>query len=128
DYHIEMVALMLALIRKGCVVVPLSEDDAGVLDERLATVCATKLIHCVGGGEAAATMAECRDLAFDGEIPPLLNQLVAHGRPGFVIFTSGSTGKSKAVLLDFERMVAKFEGKVRSGFRTLLFLKLDHIG
>ncbi|CAM4025280.1 AMP-binding protein [Bordetella tumulicola] len=124
DYHIEVVALIVALIGNGCVVVPLPDDEASVLDERLDIVCATRLIRVVGG----ATQATCHDLAFSGEVSPLLNQLVAHHKPGFVIFTSGSTGKSKAVLLDFERMVEKFRSKARNGFRTLLFLKLDHIG
>src|SRR5690606_24326462 len=122
DYHIEVVALIVALIGNGCVVVPLPDDEASVLDERLDIVCATRLIRVVGG----ATQATCHDLAFSGEVSPLLNQLVAHHKPGFVIFTSGSTGKSKAVLLDFERMVEKFRSKARNGFRTLLFLKLDH--
>jgi Acyl-CoA synthetases (AMP-forming)/AMP-acid ligases II len=56
------------------------------------------------------------------------NQWWPRGAPGSWIFTSGSTGKSKAVLLDHERMTRKYQAKVRKSFRSLLFLKLDHIG
>ncbi|MDQ1829156.1 long-chain fatty acid--CoA ligase [Massilia scottii] len=126
-YHIDVVALLQALVEAGCIVIPLSEDDRSLFDERLVTVCATKLVTVPAAGEITPATTSCRDLA-PGAVHGLLEPMVAAGRPGFVIFTSGSTGKGKAVLLDYERMTQKFRGKVRESFRTLLFLKLDHIG
>ncbi len=127
DYHIDVVALLQALIETGCVVVPLAEDDRSLFDERLTISCATKLLGVAADGPISPETTEFRDL---GEVPPhpLQAPLVEAGRPGFVIFTSGSTGKGKAVLLDYARMVDKFQDKARDAFRTLLFLKLDHIG
>jgi acyl-CoA synthetase (AMP-forming)/AMP-acid ligase II len=58
---------------------------------------------------------------------PLLRQLAERNAPGLVLFSSGSTGESKAAVLDFNRLLAKFEVP-RSVFRTLVFLLLDHIG
>ncbi|ATQ76803.1 AMP-dependent synthetase [Massilia violaceinigra] len=126
-YHIDVVALLQALVEAGCIVIPLSEDDRSLFDERLVTVCATKLVTVPAAGEITPATTSCRDLS-PGTLHGLLDPMVAAGRPGFVIFTSGSTGKGKAVLLDYERMTQKFRGKVRESFRTLLFLKLDHIG
>lgn len=126
-YHIEVVALLQALVEAGCIVIPLSEDDRALFDERLATVCATRVLTVPAGGAIAPATITCRELP-PGPLHGLLEPMVAAGRPGFVIFTSGSTGKGKAVLLDYERMTSKFRGKVREGSRTLLFLKLDHIG
>lgn len=126
-YHIDVVALLHALVEAGCIVIPLSEDDRSLFDERLVTVCATKLVTVPAAGEINPATTTCRDLS-PGPLHGLLEPMVAAGRAGFVIFTSGSTGKGKAVLLDYERMTKKFRGKVRESFRTLLFLKLDHIG
>lgn len=127
DYHINVVALLQALVVRGCIVIPLSEDDRSLFDERLKTVCATKILTITGNVLISPYTTECRDLSVT-EVHPLLEPLVLAGRPGFVIFTSGSTGKEKAVLLDFDLMTQKYRGKTRESFRTLLFLKLDHIG
>jgi long-chain acyl-CoA synthetase len=58
---------------------------------------------------------------------PLLQQLKERDAPGLVLFSSGSTGESKASVLDFNRLLAKFEVP-RPAYRTLVFLLLDHIG
>ena len=58
---------------------------------------------------------------------PLLRQLVERGAPGVVLFSSGSTGDSKASILDFDRLLAKFRAP-RPSYRTLVFLLFDHIG
>lgn len=126
-YHIDVVALLQALVEAGCIVIPLSEDDRSLFDERLLTVCATRLVTVPAFGEIGPASVACRALP-PSPLHGLLEPMVAAGRPGVVIFTSGSTGKGKAVLLDYERMTQKFRGKVREAFRTLLFLKLDHIG
>ena len=45
--------------------------------------------------------------------------------PGLIVFTSGSTGKPKGILHDCERVMRKFVTK-REGWRTVLFLMMDH--
>jgi acyl-CoA synthetase (AMP-forming)/AMP-acid ligase II len=46
---------------------------------------------------------------------------------GLIVFTSGSSGEPKGILHDFERVLEKFDGK-RTGWRTILFLTMDHFG
>jgi len=58
---------------------------------------------------------------------PLLHDLKQRQAPGLVLFSSGSTGESKASVLDFHQLLAKFE-VVRPGYSTLVFLLPDHIG
>jgi acyl-CoA synthetase (AMP-forming)/AMP-acid ligase II len=58
---------------------------------------------------------------------PLLRGLKERDAPGLVLFSSGSTGESKASVLDFDRLLAKFE-LPRPAYRMLVFLLLDHIG
>jgi acyl-coenzyme A synthetase/AMP-(fatty) acid ligase len=128
DHHMDTVALLLALLDIGCVVIPLSEGDRGVLEERLATACANKLIAAAPGAIDLRS-AQCRSLASaDSAVHPLLENMIARGAPGFVIFTSGSTSTEKAVLIDYERMTRAHRARLREPLRTMLFLKLDHIG
>lgn len=47
--------------------------------------------------------------------------------PGLIVFTSGSTGKPKGILHDCERVIRKFVVE-RRGWRTVLFLMMDHFG
>jgi long-chain acyl-CoA synthetase len=47
--------------------------------------------------------------------------------PGLIVFTSGSTGKPKGILHDCEKVMRKFVDE-RPGWRTILFLMIDHFG
>lgn len=121
-------ALLLALVDAGCIVVPLADEERAAFDERLATAGASRLITVAASGLISPETTQCTTLPECGVPQALFAPLVAQGHAGFVIFTSGSTGRSKAVLLDFERMTHRHRERVRGSCRTLLFLKLDHIG
>jgi acyl-CoA synthetase (AMP-forming)/AMP-acid ligase II len=129
DYCIDSVALFQALLESGCIVVPLTEDERASFGERLSVSCATRLIFSHDPTEMSEDTVQCQTLrAPSSPVPELMEPLTAVGRAGLVIFTSGSTGKGKAVLLDYSRMTKKYREVIRPSFRTLLFLKLDHIG
>ena len=59
--------------------------------------------------------------------PDLIAELRQKNDGGVVIFTSGTTGVSKAALLQTGHLLRKFK-EVRKSWRSLIFLKLDHIG
>src|SRR5262249_19653697 len=60
-------------------------------------------------------------------VHPLIATLRAQARSGLIVFTSGSAGRPKAILHDIDRVVSKFTTK-RRGWRTVLFLLIDHFG
>jgi len=62
-----------------------------------------------------------------GEPSPLLQSLRQRGDGGVVLFSSGTTGQCKAGLFEFETLVKRYR-QPRSGYRALLFLRLDHMG
>lgn len=126
--QVDACALLLALVDAGCIVVPLPDDDQAAFDERLATAGASRLITVASTGPISPQTTQCATLPEHEVSQALFAPLVEQGHAGFVIFTSGSTGRSKAVLLDFERMTHRHRERVRGSCRTLLFLKLDHIG
>jgi acyl-coenzyme A synthetase/AMP-(fatty) acid ligase len=121
DYSAQTVALVLALLERGCIVVPLASATETQKREFLAIATAEFLADCRKGEAAPVARVS------SGPRHALIETLVASGRPGLVLFSSGSTGHPKAMLHDFERLLEKFQ-TVRPGRRILTFLLLDHIG
>jgi long-chain acyl-CoA synthetase len=120
DYGPQAVALLLALIERGCVAVPLTSAVEARKAEFLVTAGADFLVDC-RAAEPAVTPLDA------GPRHPLLERLAAAGSAGLVLFSSGSTGQPKAVLHDFDRLLEKFRAP-RQCYRMLSFLLLDHIG
>jgi acyl-CoA synthetase (AMP-forming)/AMP-acid ligase II len=58
----------------------------------------------------------------------LLDRLRSDKESGIIIFTSGTSGKSKAAVLCTSRLIERYKNAKRKPFRTMVFLKLDHIG
>lgn len=121
DYSPEAVAAVVAGFLMKTIVMPLTSVAKVQVDEFLDT--AEMRHHLIFGEEGRwELVTQDRPLSH-----PLIQQLRDTGHPGLILWSSGSTGKAKASLLDFERLTSKFEEK-RRGFRTLVFLLLDHIG
>jgi len=121
DYTAQAVALLLALIDRGAIVVPLTEAAE---------------VHRAEFLDIAEVEVEVSFDADDGwswqvrpviAANPLILQLREAQAPGLVLFSSGSTGKSKAALHNFTSLLEKFKAP-RQRMVTLTFLLLDHIG
>ncbi|MBL8056726.1 MAG: long-chain fatty acid--CoA ligase [Anaerolineales bacterium] len=121
DYTAPAVALLLALIDRGAIVVPLTEAAETQREEFLAIA---EVEVEISFDTADAWTWDARPVAAAN---PLTQQLRAEGEPGLVLFSSGSTGKSKAALHNFTRLLDKFKVE-RQRMVTLTFLLLDHIG
>lgn len=124
-YTLEMVAWLLALLAERHVVVPITPDSVVEQSVMLDLAEAGQLLTVAEDGAA--------DWTARGPVPaqpvtqPMLADFVATGRPGLILFSSGSTGKPKAMLLDGERVLAKFV-KPRQALVSIAFLTLDHFG
>jgi long-chain acyl-CoA synthetase len=121
DYSPDTCALLIALITHGNIAVPLASTVKAQREEFLQIAEADGIFEFEGN-----------ELKGFQRLPapsrhPLMEQLRSTRHPGLILFSSGSTGKSKASLLDFERLLEKFK-RQRPGHRTLTFLLLDHIG
>lgn len=122
EFSLRSIGLLLALVRRGAIVVPLADDDASVIEGRLAIVGVEAVVDFRCGGEirfgADGVRVEHK----------LIDACVAAGSAGIVMFTSGSTGTSKAVLYRADHLIGKHAKPAKRAHRTLLFLKFDHIG
>jgi acyl-CoA synthetase (AMP-forming)/AMP-acid ligase II len=121
DYSPGAVALMLALIRRQCVVVPLTPGGHSV-EECAAIVGAEYRLRTDVGTDRFAIEALSHTPAHS-----LYDQLRREQHAALILFSSGSTGPPKAAVHDVERLLHKFQARRRS-LRTLAFLMFDHIG
>lgn len=127
DYSSSACALLFALAALGAVAVPLSSASAAKNPEYL-DIAEADGMFMVG---RSGTWSFEPSRAPPGR-HPLLEQLRGEGAAGLILFSSGSTGRSKASLLNFDKLSAKPRNRTRNGtaraYVTLAFLLLDHIG
>jgi len=122
DYSPNIIFLLLALLLNNNIVVPIGKESEEKRTEMFSVAKVNKYFEfndednwtfCEGSPESKQ---------------PLLDELRAGHESGIVIFTSGTSGKSKAAILQTSKLIEKYKTARRKPFRTLIFLKLDHIG
>jgi long-chain acyl-CoA synthetase len=121
DFSPNAIALMLALVETGCIVVPLTSSVAAKKAEFIAIAGVEALVEVDARDEAQLTRFE-RPRSHE-----LLQRLRERGHPGLILFSSGSTGQSKAAVHDIVGILGKFKVR-RHARRAITFLLYDHIG
>jgi len=121
DFSPNAIALMLALIETGCIVVPLTASVAAKKAEFMAIGEVEVSLELDVRDEARLTRLE------RPAVHEILQRLRERGHPGLILFSSGSTGESKAAVHDIVGMLGKFKVR-RHARRAITFLLYDHIG
>ncbi len=121
DFSPNAVALFLALLDEGCILVPLTST---VRAKRRQFIDVAQGEVAVGIDPDDEVALQRLDRRADH---PLYEQLRTRGHPGLVLFSSGSTGESKAAVHDLVGLLEKFRVR-RHCFRAISFLLYDHIG
>ncbi len=121
DFSPNAVALLLALVERGCILVPLTRS-VEMKKPEFREIAEVERIITVTGDDQAVIEPVARVASHE-----ILMGLKKARRPGLVLFSSGSTGKSKAAVHDFVPILEKFK-LPRHCLRTITFLLFDHIG
>ncbi len=121
DFSPQAVALLLALINRGCILVPLTSSVGSKKDEFRAVAEVESILEITPDDQVIHRKT---GVTANHELLLRLKQV---GHPGLILFSSGSTGKNKAALHDFVPLLEKFKTP-RHSMRTLTFLLFDHIG
>jgi long-chain acyl-CoA synthetase len=121
DYSPNTCALFFALIAERAIAVPLTKSIHAEVD---------RFVGIAGIEHLIAINPEDRFEVRQVE-PARRNALIAtfleERMPGLVVFTSGSTGQPKGILHNCEHVMKKFAAP-RPGWRSILFLLMDHFG
>lgn len=121
EYSPQVCALVFALMKAKAILVPFTTAIEHELSEFIE----------IGGVSCLFKFALDDTWTFGTCDSPSRNKLVEsfldRDAAGLIVFTSGSTGKPKGILQDCERVMRKFVEE-RPGWRTVLFLMLDHFG
>jgi acyl-coenzyme A synthetase/AMP-(fatty) acid ligase len=121
DYSPKLCALLLAALLNRNIMIPLTSATAPRWDPMMELSQVQFAIRFDSDDSWHVT-------TFDRTVShPMLRQLKERDAPGLILFSSGSTGDCKASVLDFDRLLNKFEVP-RPAYRTIVFLLLDHIG
>lgn len=121
DFSPNAIAVFLALIEHGCVVVPITKTVEEKKEEFISTAQGEWSIHIDDQDNWHISR-----LGKKAGHPHYV-QLRKLSHPGLVLFSSGSTGKSKAAVHDMSCLLEKFKVRKRR-MRTIPFLLYDHIG
>lgn len=121
NYSPQAIALFLALVEQGCIVVPLA-SLAEAAKPRLLEIAQAEMRFALN----AADEAQMERLPGTA-VHPLYAQLRHTRHPGLVLFSSGSTGDHKAIVHDLLPMLQKYQTPGKR-FRTIAFMLYDHIG
>jgi len=121
DFSPNSIALFIALIEAGCVLVPLTPAVS-------ASRC--ELIE-IAEGEVCFSSDEEDNISIKqlnrSATHKLYKQLRSLGHPGLVTFSSGSTGRSKAAVHNMTCLLDKYKTP-RHRLRTISFLLFNHLG
>jgi long-chain acyl-CoA synthetase len=121
DYSPQVCALIFALMKTKSIIVPFTRENKNEIES----------FKEIAGVEFLFNFDKSDNWEFEAFSIKQKNALIVdflkRGTPGLVVFTSGSTGKPKGILHDCEQVMQKFVEE-RPGWKTILFLMIDHFG
>jgi acyl-CoA synthetase (AMP-forming)/AMP-acid ligase II len=127
DYSPGTIFLFMALIINKNIIVPLSYDKKN--RDKFFSLAEVNGYFEFGSNDRWVYHSIAGISGYPGH--QLLSRLRSDNDAGFILFSSGTTGEHKASVLQGAKILEKyreFYPVKRKAYRTLIFLKFDHIG
>lgn len=115
EYNFRSIVILVSLLLKKAIVVPLEN-----LEEKRINTAGIEYVIDTKNEKIIKKLSPLKT-------QNLITEFRAHNTAGLIFFTSGTTGHEKAVLHDFDKLVAKISSP-KNVLRTILFLKFNHLG
>jgi acyl-CoA synthetase (AMP-forming)/AMP-acid ligase II len=122
DYSLKSIALFFSLIINNNIIVPITTDNQGEINERIDVVQPNWIIS-IDENSYKYFSENKNQIRHD-----IINNLILNKTPGLILFSSGSTGKPKAMVHDLENLISNYISKKVKEINFLVFLMFDHIG
>lgn len=124
DYSFYSVALLIALSRFPCIIVPVVKTTENEFNSKLKSSEANKLVRFANNFSISFTKI-CNEKSTYEKY----KIITENGSSGIVLFTSGTTGTPKSMVHNFSTFIDSFKPpKRQKRLKFLLFLMFDHIG
>lgn len=121
DYSPSICALIFSLMKRGSILVPFTQEIETEIASFIEISSAEYLIQFEPNDSYSINKLK------KSKENSLITNFKEKQHPGLIVFTSGSTGKPKGILHDCENVMGKFVVQ-RKGWKTVLFLLMDHFG
>ena len=121
EYTPPTVSLFFALIQRNTIIAPLSNDHKN--HEKTLAIAEVSGIFTIHDDQTWSFRRSDTKITHG-----LLKKLHDLRSAGLVLFSSGTTGETKAAVFQVSKLFEKYRETKGTAFRTLVFLKIDHIG
>jgi len=121
DYSFNSIALVFALSKHRCVIIPIISHNEAEISKKLEVSKPDYIIDSL-------TLSISKLTNVDEERNSYYMGLFKAGKSGLVLFSSGSTGIPKAMVHDFDNMLNSYLNAKAKSLTFLVFLMFDHIG
>ena len=122
DYSPATCSLIFALMKRRAIIVPLSREVEIAKNESFIKIAEVEFFITIDKNDEYGI-----EKIKTNKNNVLIRNFLKCNHPGLVVFTSGSSGKPKGILHDCENVMSKFIND-REGWKTILFLLIDHFG
>ncbi|MDB2426504.1 fatty acid--CoA ligase family protein [Flavobacteriaceae bacterium] len=121
DYSFNSIALVFALSQHKCIFIPLISNNESEILKKIEVSKPDYIIDSV-------TLSITNINKDDTEKNSYYSELFNSDKSGLVLFSSGSTGDPKAMVHDFDNLLATYLDVKTKNLTFLVFLMFDHIG